>query len=110
MEAEVLFNTMLLMADSVGACRLTKQSGGESMRTNEIEGVALNLPVVGRSFYMRATPLDQDVADKAKADGNPCGRLFNTSKLVSVTETSLNKYELTTASGSKYFLEMYDAL
>lgn len=105
---DTLLNTMLLMADSVGACRLTKQKGGESMRTNEIEGEALILPAVGQPFYMRAAPLDQTVADKAKADGMPCGRLFNTSILVSVEETSYNKYILTTESGSKYFLEMWE--
>lgn len=100
-----IFNTMMLMAEGIGPCRLTKQDGGEAMRTNEIEGEALMKPVVGESFYMRAAVLDPKVQEDADAAGMPCGGLFNTSQLIEVCETSEGVFDLTTASGSKYKLE-----
>jgi hypothetical protein len=100
-------NTVMLLADDVGKCRLTKVTGGEAMRTTEILGVALMLPVKGAQFYMRAPPLDREVAEEAKAKNQPCGRIFNTSKITEIVQSE-GRYELTTSSGSKYVLEMLD--
>lgn len=101
-----VINTFMLLADEVGECRLTKITGGEAMRTKVIEGVALTPPTVGVGFYMRAPPLDPKVAEAAKAQNVPCGRIFNTSEVVAIVELEGDKYELETASGSKYLLEM----
>jgi hypothetical protein len=96
---------MMLIADSVGSCRLTKQDGGEAMRTKEIEGEALTTPTVGACFYMRAATLDPKVKEDADAVGYISGRLFNTSPLVEVIEQPEGFFTLVTKSGSKYTLE-----
>ena len=101
-----LVNSIVLMAQSLGRCRLTKLQGGKAMRTHEIVGEMVTPPVVGQSFFMRAAVLDEAFQKDADAKGLPAGRVFNTSALVSIDLDEENKgLVLTTASGSKYYLE-----
>ena len=98
----ITVNDLLLIADSVGACRLTRVEGGAAVRTRETEGVALNMPILGEPFFMRATPLEALVAE----EGQISGRLINTSPLTEILMLADDQgLLLTTASGSKYLLE-----
>jgi hypothetical protein len=99
---------MMLMAEGVGPCRITKIHKGEAMRTKSIEGEALMKPTIGESFYIRAAVLDPSVKAEADDAGTPCGRLFNTSPLVEILEEGDSRFTLVTGSGSKYMLELLD--
>ena len=99
-------NDLLIVADPIGKCRLTRMRGGAALRSREVEGDSLNYPEIGKPFFLRGQTLDTKVAEDGTTLGLPTARIINTSPLVEILLLADNQgMLLTTASGSQYLLE-----